>query len=174
MVYASLIVPENVPRDFLDPAFEERLVDIVYLTDPHALFDRPSPCACNTRDKLAIRGRIIFVKKSHHQACGFPYYALPEDCTFEETYVIVAWLVRNSLKSFRSRIVSKVVKKKMVRHFERTLETNIWFSVTSNEENCCDCFTLTKDPVFFLKKIVLSPFGRGPVLESCLQNKVHE
>lgn len=168
MVYASLIVPENVPRDFLDPAFEEGLVDIVCMTDPHALFDRPGPCACNTRDKLAIRGRTIFVKKSHHQASGFPYYALPKDCTFEETYVIVTWLVRNGLKSFRSR----VVEEKEVTYFQRTLDTNFWFKVT--DKSCCDCFTLVKDPVFFLQQIVLSPFGKGPVLETCLQNQVHD
>lgn len=178
MVYASLIVPDNVPRDFLDQAFEEGIVDIVYPTDPHAAFDRPEPCACTTPDKLAVRGRTIFVKKGHHEASAFPHYALPKDCTIEETYVIVTWLVRNSWKSFRARVVREKVKKngkvEEVMHFRRTLETNIWFRVSSTDENCCDRYTLIRDPVFFARQLVLSPFGKGPVVECCVQNKAHE
>ena len=165
MVYVSLIVPENVPRNFLDLAFEEGLVDIVHPTDPHALFDRSQSCACDTRDKLAIRDRTVIVKKNHHQALGMPFYALPEDCTFEETYVIVAWLIRHKFKSF----ISKIDKETNV--FRRTIETNCWFVEKIHSNDCCTCFILVNDPVFLLRKIVLSPFGKGPVLESCLIKK---
>lgn len=165
MAPVSLVVPENVPRNFLDLAVEEGLVDIVYPTDPHASFDRVvGSCACDTRDKLGIRGRTVVVKKNHHRALAFPCYALPDDCTFEETYVIVTWLVRNRLKSFRTRIVNGSL--------HRTVDSNFWFVVESTPDGCCDSFVLENDPVFFLRRIVLSPYGRGPVLESVLQNKV--
>lgn len=165
MVYASLIVPENVPRHFLDMAFEEGLIDIVYPTDTYALFDRSESCACNTRDKLAIQGRTIIAKKNHHQALEFPFYALPNDCTFEETYVAVTWLVRHKFKSFYSELNEKNI-------FKRCIKTDCWFTV--EDAGCCKRFTLNKDPIFLLSKIVLSPFGKGPVLDSCVKTKSNE
>lgn len=166
MVYASLIVPENVPRKFLNIAFDAGLIDIVYPTENYALFDRSKSCACGSRDNLTIDGRTVVVKKNHHQASAFPFYALPEDCTFEETYVIVTWLVRNALKSFHSEIDGG--------NFVRSLKTNFWFDSKDDEKGCCGRFTLTKDPVFCMSKIVVSPFGMGPVLEKCIQNKADE
>lgn len=157
----SLYVPRNVPRDFLNMACEKYMVDVVEeLPDPshYALFDRAMrSCACGTRDSLAIRDRTVIVKKDHHPALSFPYYALPEDCTFEESYVIVTWLLRNRFKTFSSQIADGSLK--------RTLNTNCWF--TLEQRYCCEFFTLENDPVFLLKRVVLSPYATGPVLESC-------
>lgn len=158
MVYASLIVPKNVPRSFLDQAFDAGLIDIIQPAEPYALFDRTESCACSTRDMLAICNRTITVKKDHHQASCFPYYALPEDCTFEETYVIVAWLVRHQLVSFHTS-----------NQLHRSLKSNFWF--THHLKDCCESFTLTKDPVFMLKTIVLTPYGKDSVIEKCLLTK---
>ena len=161
MVHVSLIVPDNVPRKFLNLAFDEGLIDIVYPSEPFALFDRSQSCACNTRNNLAIRGRTVIVKKNHHQALAFPFYSLPADCTFEETFVIVTWLLRNKLKTFSVKMMDKV--------FCRVLKANCWFHLS--EYSCCDCFTLIDDPIFLTSKIVLSPFGKGPVLECCIQKE---
>lgn len=166
MVPVSLYVPDNVPRKFLNNAFESGLVDMVTLTDPYALFDRTKKsCACGTRNNLSIQGRTISV--GMHQAFGFPLYALPVDCTFEETYVIVTWLLRYKLLTFKTKIVNGSL--------QRSLDRNTWFIAKKNRNCFCTNYTLIKDPVFMLSKIVLSPYAKGPVLESVVIDKVsHE
>lgn len=99
----------------------------------------------------------MIAKNDHHNALSYPYYTLSGDCTFEETYVIVAWLLRNRFKTFTTRIVSGSLT--------RNLESNRWFR--TEKSGCCEYFNLVDDPVFLLKRIVLSPYATGPVLEVC-------
>lgn len=163
MERVSLYVPESVPKDFLNIA--SPLVRLVPApTEPYALFDRTDSCACSTRHALAIQGRSVLVQQNQHVVLGFPLYALHPDCTLEETCVIVTWLFRHRLKTFQSAIVEGSL--------QRTLGTRTLFQKTLYGE-CCERYTLLKDPVFMLKSIVLSPYGKGPNLESvCQLNKV--
>lgn len=172
MALVSLYVPDNVPKDFLNLA-DGQLVTLVFAapTDDaaaasFALFDRithPSGggCACGTRNGLAVRHRTLFVQKNK-PLLGFSLYALPPDCTFDETVVVVTWLTRFRFKRFRS-----VVERGW---FYRTLESESFFRVSDYGE-CCRMFALEEDPVFMLKSIVLSPFGKGPTLESVLKKQ---
>lgn len=163
MELVSLHVPESVPKDFLNMA--SLLVQLVpEPIKPYAFFDRTDTCACPTRNALAIQGRSILVRHHQHMLLGFPLYALPSDCTVEETYVIVTWLFRHRLKTFQSTIVNGSLK--------RTLGNRTLFQKTPHGE-CCVRYTLLKDPVFMLQSIVLSLYGKGPNLESvCRLNKV--
>lgn len=158
MALVSLYAPESVPSDFLNRAAD--LVRLVAPTEALALFDRTDSCACPTRDGLAVRDRSLIVKRHTHPASGYPVYALPEDCSLEESVVIVTWLVRYRFKTFRSRIQNGTL--------ERSLESPGWFQKTPCG-NCCDLFTLNTDPVFLLKPIVVSAYGKGPTLESVLK-----
>lgn len=161
MVCASLIVPDNVPRDFLNLAAEERLITIVNQASPYALFDRARKCACGTRDDLAIKGRTVAAKKDKHQSLCYPCYALPEDCTFEESFTIVAWLMRNAMNCYYTAAHASAM--------HRSLHKNKWFQVQSTI--CCDFFVLKDDPAFMLRGMVVSPFGKGPALQSVIYPK---
>lgn len=174
MGLVSLHVPDSVPKDFLNTAAS--LVQLVpALTEPYALFDRTDSCACPTRHGLALQGRCIIVPRDQHALVAYPLYALPPDCTLEETCVIVTWLHRHRLKTFQSAIVeggpyAKTYAKNET--LKRTLGTQNLFQKTPYGA-CCECYTLQKDPVFMLKSIVISPYGQGPTLESvCQLNKV--
>lgn len=174
MVPVSLHVPDSVPKDFLNTAAS--LVQLVpVLTEPYALFDRTDSCACSTRHGLAIQGRSILVRQSQHAVVGYPLYTLPPDCTFEETFVIVTWLLRHRMKTFQSAIVEGGPYSKSFTHkqtLKRTQGTQHLFQKTLYG-TCCERYTLQKDPVFMLNSMVLSPYGQGPTLESaCLVNKV--
>lgn len=167
MALVSLYVPDNVPKDFLNLAAKElvNLVPVAPTDDASfALFDRityPGRCACGTRNGLAVSHRTLFVQKNN-QLLGFSLYALPPDCTFDETVVIVTWLTRFRFKKFKSIVEQG--------WFYRTLESEPFFTVSDCGE-CCQTFALEKDPVFMLKSIVLSPFGKGPTLESVLKKQ---
>ena len=163
MALVSLYVPDNVPKGFLNYAAD--FIKIVpTLEDSYVLFGRTESCACKTRDCLAIRGRSILVTKNHHSAVGFPLYALPNDCTFEETFVIVTWLLRYRLKTYQSGLSQKD------RKFYRTLNSgSVLFKLVGETSCCCDTYTLEKDPIFMLKPILFSPYGRGPVIENVIQ-----
>lgn len=160
MAHVSLYVPESVPKDFLANA---GFLKMVPLTEPYALFGRTETCSCSSLHSLVLRGRSIIIKRNTHQALGYPVYALPPDCTLEETVVAVTWLCRNKFKTFKTRIVNGSLT--------RSLESNCWFSRTDFSD-CCEMYTLLTDPVFMLKSIVVSPYGKGPTLESVLKNKV--
>lgn len=165
MALVSLYVPDSVPRDFLNLATElVSLVPAPVDNSSFALFDRTVKCACGTRDGLAVRHWTLFVKKNN-PLLGFPLYALPPDCTFEETVVIVTWLTRFRFKTFQSIVEEG--------WFYRTLESDTVFRSVSCGD-CCQSFILERDPVFMLNSVILSPFGKGPTLESVLKNKVHE
>lgn len=170
MALVSLYAPDSVPKDFLKLA-DGQLVSLVPAApspaDPFALFDRSSTtttCACGTRNGLAVRDRTVL--SNNKLPMGFPLYVLPPDCTFEETVTIVTWLTRFRFKTFRHCVEEG--------WFYRTLESEPVFRVSSSrdddddDEKCCQSFTLDRDPVFMLKTIVLSPFGKGPTLESVL------
>lgn len=169
MALVSLYAPDNVPKDFLNLAADQ-LVSLVHAapTDDasFALFDRikhsSGGCACGTRNGLAVRHRTLFVQK-HKLLLGFSLYVLPPDCTFDETVVIVTWLTRFRFKRFQS-----VVERGW---FYRTVENSESFFRVSDHTECCQMFTLEEDPVFMLKSIVLSPFGKGPTLESVLKKQ---
>lgn len=178
MALVSLYVPDGVPRDFLTAAEDSQLVRLVsVLTEPHALFDRTDSCACSTRHGLAIRGRSVMVPRDGHAVVGYPLYALPPDCTSEETNVVVTWLSRHRMKTFRSVVE---IGGPYVKHYdkEETLKRTLGpathdglFRKTRHGE-CCEIYTLEKDPVFMLKSVVLSIHGRGPTLESaCRSNE---
>lgn len=158
MAQISLYVPEDVPRRFLE-SMDLHIKIVPERVDPHALFDRSDTCACPTRDFLAIRDRRITVKRDQHQVLGFPTYALPNDCTFEETVVIAAWVLRRRFKTFKTCILNGSL--------HRYLEVGECFKVEKGE--CCETYILVRDPVFMLKSIVVSPFGKGPTLESVLE-----
>lgn len=165
MALVSLYAPDSVPKQFLNLATE--LVSLVPAvpddTASFALFDRPRNCACGTRNGLAIYHRTLLINRNN-TLLGFPVYALPPDCTLEETVVIVTWLTRFRFKTLKYTINNG--------WFHRSLETDALFHITECGD-CCQSFTLVNDPVFLLKSIVLSPFGKGPTLESVLK-KVYE
>lgn len=176
MALVSLYVPDSVPKDFLNIA-SSLVQQVSVLTDPYALFDRTDTCACPTRNGLAIQGRSLLVRNHQHTVVGFPLYALPPDCTREETHVIVTWLLRHRFKTFQHAIVEggPYAKEPLNRHPEtlkRTLGNQSLFKKEPRGP-CCEKYTLETDPVFMLKSIVLSPYGKGPTLESvCLVNQV--
>lgn len=158
MAQISLYVPENVPRDFLD-SIDSFIKIVPEPLDPYALFDRTDTCACSTRNFLAIRGRCITMKRSEHALLGYPCYALPPDCTFKEAFVVATWILRRRFKSFQRCILDG----SLYRH----LNGNDCF-IKEETFSCCDTQILDRDPVFMLKNIVVSPFGKGPTLESVL------
>lgn len=151
----TLYTPKSVPRDFLDLAVE--LVTVAAPpVEPYVLFDRPvEGCACGTRDGLAVRGREVLARRNSHPATAHRAYALPPDCEFEETVVVVAWLWRHHFKTFRCNLSDGTLRRDLcsAHHPSRT-------------EGCCERYLMKADPVFMLKSIVLSPYGRGPTLES--------
>lgn len=162
MALVSLYAPEGVPRDFLDAAEFVNLVP--RLAEPYALFGRTETCSCVTRNSLALSGRSVLIRRNTHQALGYPLYALPEDCTAEETVVVVAWLCRNKFKTFKTRVANGSL--------QRSLESDCWFRKTDRTDCCCcETYTLVRDPVFMLKSIVVSEYGTGPTLESVLMKK---
>lgn len=151
MALVSLYVPEGVPREFL---IASELVHLVpTLTEPYALFDRTDTCACNTRDSLALRGRSVIVARE--KVYGFPLYALPADCTLEETRTVLVWLFRHRFKTFKTRLVFGSLV--------RSLDSGCYFHIATT--GCCEIMTLNTDPVFMLKSFVLSPYGKGPTLQ---------
>lgn len=158
MALVSLYVPSGVPDAFL-----KRLRDHITLVaspaDPYALFARTDACACSTPHGLAIRDRTLLVVRGKHQALGYPLYALPADCTLEETVVVVAWLFRNKFKTFQTTLREDSL--------QRTLGSD-GFRKTAHGR-CCDQFTLEEDPVFMLKPIVVSAYAQGPTLDSVLK-----
>lgn len=175
MAFVSLYVPDGVPKDFLNAVAASKLVRLVpVLKKPYALFDRTDSCACSTEHGLAVRGRSVIVPRDQHAVVGYPLYALPPDCTIEETFVIVTWLLRHRMKTFRGDVAeggpySKNFAKKET--LKRTLvgANNDLFKKTDVGGACCERYTLEKDPVFMLKSIVLSPYGQGPTLEDACQ-----
>lgn len=157
MARVSLYAPASVPRDFLNLA--DGLVQLVpEPEDPYALFDRTATCACPTRDCLALRGRSVVARMHQHQAAGFPLYALPADCTRDETAVVVAWLFRHRFHTFRCRVRDGSLR--------RSLASGGLFREAPTEPACCVTYTLDRDPVFLLRTLVVSAHGRGPTLES--------
>lgn len=156
-----LFVPNSVRKEYLN-LVGDLITFVPSLTEPHVRFERTDGCACSTRDLLAIKGRSIITGINKHLASQYPLYALPEDCTLDEAFMIMAWLLRNKFKSFKTRIVNGSL--------QRSLESNSYFKNTLHG-NCCETFHLKYDPVFMLKSIVLSAYGKGPTLESCLQSK---
>lgn len=155
MARVSLYAPESVPRDFLNLA-DELVLLAPKTEDPYALFDRTATCACHTRDCLALRGRTVTTRKNHHEVAGFPMYALPEDCTTEETAVVVAWLYRSRFHTFKCTVKDGIMR--------RYLATGGLFREAPTA--CCVTYTLDHDPVFMLKTMVVSAHGKGPTLES--------
>lgn len=166
MGLVSLYVPDSVPKGFLKLVADKIVCIVPQPVDPYALFDRSDTCACSTRDFLTLHERRITVKANHHEVFGFPMYALPEDCTYQETVVVVAWLMRHHLRTFSERVGVSV--------FERTLVPNKWFSRTLlNGHPCCVSYLMTRDPAFMLSPIVVSPLGTGPTLESSVLAEIY-
>lgn len=164
MALVPLYAPDSVPKDFLNLATPLiSLVPAPTADEPFALFDRSPTCACGTRNGLALCHRTLLIQRNK-TLLGFPVYVLPPDCTFDETVVSVTWLTRFRFKTFQSTLKEG--------WYFRTLENDSFFKVADCGD-CCQSFTLEKDPVFMLKSIVLSPFGKGPTLESVLK-KVYE
>lgn len=162
----SLYVPDSVPKGFLRLVADKIVSLVPQPVDPYALFDRSDTCACSSRDFLTLHDRRIVVKANHHGVFGFPMYALPEDCTFQETVVVVAWLMRHHLKTFTQRVGLK--------SFDRTLASNKWFSCTILDNHpCCVSYLMTSDPAFMLSSIVVSPLGSGPTLESSVLAEIY-
>lgn len=165
MALVSVYVPENVPKEFLNYVVNY-LALASTLKDPYVLFDRTESCACTTRDFLAIRGRSILVKKNYHSVVGYPLYALPDNCTHEETIVIATWLLRYRLTTFESGLTAD-------KKFYRVLnKCSILFKLDETLNSCCDTFILEKDPIFILRTILFSAYGQGPVIENVIKNQV--
>ena len=161
-----LYVPESVPRGFLKFAERENIVRIVpHLSEPYAVFGRIDSCACSTRNSLAIQDRSIILMRNHHSTVSFPLYKLPEDCKFDETFIIVTWLLRYRFKTFHSSLNKEGI-------FLRFLTSASIVFRLKTFSTCCDQYTLKDDPVFMLSSILFSPYGRGPVIENVIQTKL--
>lgn len=175
MVPVPLFAPESVPRHFLNlSAALVRLVPV--LEEPYALFDRSKHCSCSTRDGLAIRGRFLVVRPELHPVNSFPLYALPEDCTLEETAVVVTWLSRHAFKTFRTQWIQKkkspADNDKSVVMRRSLVGASEIFEKTVLPDKCVR-YEFKKDPVFLLKSIAVSPYGTGPTVESvCRRNEL--
>lgn len=165
MAQVTLYVPEGVPRGFLKLA-DPDLVHLVFeppAEQPHALFGRSDACACTTPHRLALQHDRVTVQRHQHSALGYPVYALPPDCTFRETVLVVAWLLRHRFKAFHTSTADGSL--------QRTLKSNAGFR-REPCGTCCESYLLEGLPVFMLRTMVVSPFGQGPTLESVLQDQV--
>lgn len=150
-----------VSNAFLQRVADARLLTLVPAPPalPYALFDRPAACACPTRDRLALHHQTLFARD--HPATGFPAYALPDDCTPDETVVAVTWLLRHQFRTFHTRFhqgsLVRLLGPADPLLFKRT------------PLPCgCERYTLRGDPVFLLKHCVLSSYQQGPTLDSAL------
>lgn len=155
----SVYVSRN-PSLFLKMAAQEELVDLHVgpLPEHGVCFERrDTDCACPNR--LIVNGRCIVCPSSTIMA--FPHYGIPDGCTPEEEITIVTWLTRQRFLSFGSDWKNKT--------FSRYLDNNGVFEKHTSEK-CpnCEKYVMDKDPVFFLKSIVLSALNKGPTLESAL------
>lgn len=180
------------PSPFLKMANQEGLVAVRTDSLPlHGVRFERNSCACSGR--LGVHGRTI---ASKDVAIGFSCYGLPADCTHDEELTVVAWLTRDRFLSFGFAVEEykkpnvndeqtnvndeqtnvnddqanvDPTKPQKPKNFNRFLTPNKLFKRVSHP-TCpsCDMYVMVKEPVFFLKEIVLSAENKGPTLESVL------
>lgn len=143
---------------FINTLQEEGLVNVV--RQPSLTFARVEKfenpkCACDALDNIIIHDDSVYVKKESHDVVGYTGYSLPNDCKPREIVVILTWLLRFQFKTFKTCVGDKGLV--------RTLGAG-WFR--KKDLGCCECYTLTGDPIFMLQKTLLSPYRKGPNLES--------
>lgn len=164
---------------FLRNCHDEKLVTLKTenVPDHCGKFQRGS-CACNSLHGIVVCGRSIIIKNEEHLVNAYPGYALPNDCTPDEELTIVTWLTRSRFLMFSHGYKNWHLKdcepphcncECSVKTMERFLVPNHIFESQSHKNcNVCTVYTLIGEPVFCLKKVVLSAQNKGPTVESVL------
>lgn len=159
-----LYLPTDAPDiPFLNLAHQVNLIELKRGPCPElgAHVER-RPCACGTRDQIAVQDRSILVHKNAHAVNGYPSYFI-SDPTHQEAFTLVTWLTRHMFHTFYNPIQNG----SLVRYLT---PEGIFSSQTHETCDRCERHTLVGEPVFFLKGIVLSQGNKGPTLESVLQH----
>lgn len=156
----AVFAPARTP--FLQHAEEEGLVRLLDVAMPeHTVFDRAPPCACRSKDGLAIHdeGGVV-VAHDHLLVRGSSCYSFDRLDPDRDYPVAVSWLIRNKFLTFHSTIENGSLV--------RFLSPNQLFR---RRPTSCACvrYDLVGEPVYCLKQSVLSFTNKGPTLESVLQ-----
>jgi hypothetical protein len=160
MAPVQLYVHET--NDFLLNCEKEGLVVLLRQKNNGIQIERLCSCACNSPHDIVVDGNSVIIVRDKHIVSGFPSYALPLNCTDKEIVTIVAWLTRHNFYVFQSVMQNNCLKRGIVSSEKTFLKTA--------HDTCsrCERYTLDRDPVFCLKRIVISAQKKGPTVDCVL------
>lgn len=146
---------------FLQNAHDAHLIVLEKHPGECVLIEKDLACACDSKDRLVVRGRCIIVPKDEHVVSAFPCYAIPENCTQDELLTIITWITRHRFMAFDYEVQNH--------NFNRFITpNNAFYKETHPCCELCEEHYLKAEPVFCMKQIVLSIQNKGPTVESVL------
>lgn len=140
------------------------LVQITQTIPPtYAVFEK-KPCACQTRNELAICENI-FSKSLLDSTVGYSAYRIDPKVNRQELETVITWLTQSNYNTFTTWIESGSLMRGL------TAARHKLFRKTATKLCGCHEYRLTATPVFHLQDIVVSGDKKGPTLESVLDTQ---
>lgn len=144
-------------KDIFESYIKSGLVQVLETKPEHYALIEKKTCACDTRNGIAVNNKSILINDLDNYVKGHENYII-EYKSYRELKTVIFWL----LKSYFYMFDFKVEKSKFTRYLSER-----FFSIRYKPCICIK-YTLSEEPIYCLKNIVVSSLKTGPTVKSVI------